>query len=594
MAVSSISNQNKIDLIKMALANKNTKSQAAQQPAYMQKTGSIFLAPGAYKNINNAAQQTDFSLNDDNIMKSLGELKPSTSGESAPTDGNNKNDDLAILGGKASASAGRAAAAEGETQANDLKGQTKEVQDDAKTSESYEKYAAKLDKSIVKDDKKFKADMTKQEASFKKDSNEMKKLNEENEQLQKEIDDAQKELESLNATSSFGIGEGNGNQDKINDLQQIIGAKVGKLQSNGKVVYSLQRNTQRTMKSMTSTSKQFINMQKTNTKALEHKESATEKIIKVANKVEEISTLVSQVGQALGTGGKVLVAIGAATSWAGVGAALISAGNIMQKIGTVVKMVGDYGQTAANITKTAAYAASGNLQGAMLSAASAVQTGAAAVKTSTNLKQTFGNINESTNAAKEKLASNVEAKVQVQAQQSSTMKELAAEKNINTENMTDKDIKKALGKEGVKQKDIDAKTFGTDAKGNAISAKQATEMTSAQLEKEKLNLGNTNQKFKNIDKAIKEKSEEAFAKAKESGFKNASSGLMKTASKISWDKVGKAANSTAAMLSKMDKNSQATNPINVKKPRPDTRGILNNPRTRNIIASNNRRRASLA
>lgn len=586
MAVSSISNQNKIDLIKMALAKRNTNTQAAQQPSYMQKTGSIFLAPGAFKIGNNTQPQPTLSLNDDNITKTLGEFKPATPQETEGT--KDKNDPLAITGGKQSASAGRAAAAEGQAKADDLKGQTKDVQDDAKTSANFEKYAAKLDKSIVKDDKKMKAELKKQEASFKSDTQQMNKLNEENEKLQKEIETAQDELASINTTTAFSVNGGGGNQDKVTELQEIIGAKVGKLQSNGKVVYSLQRNTQRTAKTMQSTSKRFVNIQKSNTKNIEKKENATNKIIDLAGKVEEYSVLISETGKALDIGGQALIAIGTASSWTGFGSALISAGNIMRKIGKVTEMVGNFGQTAANLTKTAAFAAEGNLQGALQSAVSAVQTGAAGLKTAEGLKNgtTFGEINQSTNEAKQQLASNVEAKAQVEQQQTAAMKDIAAEKNINIENMSDKEIKKTLKENGVKKKDINAKAFGTDAKGKAISAKQATGATSAQLQKENLHMGTDNEKIKDIDSTLKDRSSNAFAKAKESGFKNVSKGTGKTSSLgAGLTKLGDTGTTVAAMLDRTGNNSGATNTVKVKKPRPDTSGFLNNPRMQKILAS---------
>ncbi len=586
MAVSSISNQNKIDLIKMALAKRNTNTQAAQQPSYMQKSGSIFLAPGAFKIGNNTQPQPTLSLNDDNITKALGEFKPATPQESEGT--KDKNDPLAITGGKKSASAGKAAAADGQAKADDLKGQTKDVQDDAKTSANFEKYAAKLDKSIVKDDKKMKAELKKQEASFKSDTEEMNKLNEENEKLQKEIETAQDELASINTTTAFSVNGGGGNQDKVQELQEIIGAKVGKLQSNGKVVYSLQRNTQRTAKTMQSTSKQFVNIQKNNTKNIEKKEDATNNILKVANKVEEYSVLISELGKALDVGGQALVAIGAATSWAGVGAALISAGNLMQKVGKVTEMVGNFGQTAANLTKTAAFAAEGNLQGALQSAVGAVQTGAAGLKTAEGLKNgtTFGEINQSTNDAKQQLSAKVEAKAQVEQQQSAAMKDLAAEKNIDTKDMSDKEIKKALKEKGIKKDDINAKAFGKDSNGNVINAKQATNATKAQLQKENLNMGTHNEKFEDIDNTLKDKRADAFAKAKESGFKNVSKGTSKTSSlSASLTKLGEGGSAAAAMLDRTGNNSGATNTVKVKKPRPDTSGILNNSRMQRILAS---------
>lgn len=67
MGVSNVNNLNKIDLTKLALAQKSRQAKS-NQPAYMQMTGSIFNAPEVKQ------QQETTNLNTLNTKKSLNEL----------------------------------------------------------------------------------------------------------------------------------------------------------------------------------------------------------------------------------------------------------------------------------------------------------------------------------------------------------------------------------------------------------------------------------------------------------------------------------------------------------------------------------------
>ena len=78
MGVSNVNNLNKIDLTKLALAQKSRQAKS-NQPAYMQMTGSIFNAPEVKQ------QQETTNLNTLNTKKSLSELTKKTSTSNSTT-----------------------------------------------------------------------------------------------------------------------------------------------------------------------------------------------------------------------------------------------------------------------------------------------------------------------------------------------------------------------------------------------------------------------------------------------------------------------------------------------------------------------------
>lgn len=244
------------------------------------------------------------------------------------------------------------------------------------------------------------------------------------------------------------MGGANGNSgssddaSKINELQTLIGAKVGTMQANGKVVYSLQRSQTKTLTSMNKTNNQFIKVQKNNAKVIHKHQDETSKVIKFADKVEQYSMLAQVSGQTLEMVGSLMQAAGS-TPWT---AWMVPVGTVMAKAGTVLELVGNYGSTAANLTKTVAYAAEGNLMGAMQSAASAMQTGAAAVKGTTNFKKDFAAIDTKANEVLNKNAANKAAGEQVKGM---------SDAELN--GMSRKDMKKSISN------DLQAQMNGDDA-----------------------------------------------------------------------------------------------------------------------------------
>lgn len=561
MSVSNVYNQGKINAIKLNLGAQAKKA-SANKPAYMQMTGSIFDAPG----VKNSASATANSLNDLNTSKSLSELNASNE-----TTGSSKSstDDIKSIDNAAD---GKAAAASAESSADQVESLTKDTQNDQKTVEKFDSDAQKLDKQIEKDDKKFKTQLKKQENDLKKDNEKLQKLVQQTEETQTEVENAQNELDSLLGSASFSInrdpnsGEAtNPNQDRINELQTIIGSKVTLLQSNGQQIYSLQRSSSRTITKMNKTNANYVKVNQQNSKAIAQNQSKTDKVIEVAGQIEQISALVSQTGQAVNYAGKGLVALGSAMSWAaGAGSALIATGQVMQKVGTVVEMVGNYGQTAANITKSAAYAADGNLAGALTSAASAVQTGAAAVKSTKDLGNTFEKINEQANQATQKLAANTAAR--------ETVKDMSAEE---LGGMSKKQARKSVASQLQSQMADPNSGITTDAKWAKGQLNDLTEqMTTAPKDGTSIAqqaLNNSKTKFADavtsaggtikdgVVGGLDRKAKSAINEQVKTGFTNTATNTVKSSQKFDWSKLANGLQATAAKFGSQNTQQTAQN-----------------------------------
>lgn len=573
MSVSNVYNQSKINAIKLNLGVQAKKA-SANKPAYMQMTGSIFDAPG----VKNSATATANSLNDLNTSKSLSELN--ASGETTGSSKSSTEDIKSID----NAADGKAAAASAESSADEVESLTKDTQNDQKTVEKFDSDAQKLDKKIEKDDKKFQTQLKKQENDLKKDNEKLQKLVQETEETQTEVENAQNELDSLLGSASFSInrdpnsGEtSNPNQDRINELQTIIGSKVTLLQSNGQQIYSLQRSSSRTITKMTKTNANYVKVNQQNSKAITQNQSKTDKVIETATSIEQISALVSQTGQAVNYAGKGLVALGATMSsnpfTAAVGAALISTGNVMQKVGTVVEMVGNYGQMAANVTKTAAYAADGNLAGALTSAASAIQTGAAAVKSTKNLGNTFEKINEQANQATQKLTADRVARQTV----NDTIKKDGME---GLGGMSTKQARKAASAQ--LQAQMANGTISTDAKwakgqlndlseqltsvspnGTSI-AQQALDSSKTQFADAVTSAGGSIKD--GVVSGLDKKAKKEINNKVKTGFTNTATDTVKSSKKFDWGKLANGLQSTAAKLG--SQNTQQTASTTSKGPAP--------------------------
>lgn len=549
MGVSNVNNLNKIDLTKLALAQKSRQAKS-NQPAYMQMTGSIFNAPEVKQ------QQETTNLNTLNTKKSLSELTKKTSTSNSTTnktEGKDKEENVDQGSVK--------------SQGNQAKKGTAQTEKDSREVKTINSESKKLNKDIKQEDKKFQAQLKQQQAAFQKDSAKLEKLSQETEETQTEINNAQNELDSLLGSSTFTISRGDGtqggqstnpNQDKIDQLQKFIGSKSNLVQNNGKQIYSLQRSSSRTLSRMNRTNANFVKIHKKNTKAIQQNQNETSNVVKFATKLEQWSAIAEQGGKALDFAGQGMVAAGqaiASTAWgAAVGAAMIATGTVMSKVGTVAEMLGQYGQTAANITKTAAYAAEGNLAGAMTSAAAAIQSGAAAQKSTKGLGENFEAIDKRATNATNKAAANAAAKQAV--------------KNMDAEQlggMTKKEMKKSISGElqgQLANNEINSKDLFNDVKNKSIKSNDAVNGArdkAAAAFKENVYAAKGSLDVPNgVVTGLDKKARKEVGKKTVTGFTNTASVAKKSTQKFDFQKLSQGLMSTAALFSAQNTNTQGT------------------------------------
>ena len=549
MGVSNVNNLNKIDLTKLALAQKSRLAKS-NQPAYMQMTGSIFNAPEVKQ------QQETTNLNTLNTKKSLNELTKKTSTSNSTTnktEGKDKEENVDQGSVK--------------SQGNQAKKGTTQTEKDSREVKTINSESKKLNKDIKQEDKKFQAQLKQQQAAFQKDSAKLEKLSQETEETQTEINNAQNELDSLLGSSTFTISRGDGtqggqstnpNQDKIDQLQKFIGSKSNLVQNNGKQIYSLQRSSSRTLSRMNRTNANFVKIHKKNTKAIQQNQNETSNVVKFATKLEQWSAIAEQGGKALDLAGQGMVAAGqaiASTAWgAAVGAAMIATGTVMSKVGTVAEMLGQYGQTAANVTKTAAYAAEGNLVGAMTSAAAAIQSGAAAQKSTKGLSNNFKAIDQRATDATNKAAANAAAKQAV--------------KNMDAEQlggMTKKEMKKSISGElqgQLANNEINSKDLFNDVKNKSIKSNDAVNGArdkAAAAFKENVYAAKGSLDVPNgVVTGLDKKARKEVGKKTVTGFTNTASVAKKSTQKFDFQKLSQGLMSTAALFSAQNTNTQGT------------------------------------
>lgn len=567
MGVSNVNNLNKIDLTKLALAQKSRQAKS-NQPAYMQMTGSIFNAPEVKQ------QQETTNLNTLNTKKSLNELTKKTSTSNSTTnktEGKDKEENVDQGSVK--------------SQGNQAKKGTTQTEKDSREVKRINSESKKLNKDIKQEDKKFQAQLKQQQAAFQKDSAKLEKLSQETEETQTEIDNAQNELDSLLGSSTFTISRGDGtqggqstnpNQDKIDQLQKFIGSKSNLVQNNGKQIYSLQRSSSRTLSRMNRTNANFVKIHKKNTKAIQQNQNETSNVVKFATKLEQWSAIAEQGGKALDFAGQGMVAAGqaiASTAWGkAVGDAMIATGTVMSKVGTVAEMLGQYGQTAANITKTAAYAAEGNLAGAMTSAAAAIQSGAAAQKSTKGLSNNFKAIDQRATNATNKAAANAAAKQTVKQTQQDAVDKLGANatkeqiKQAKSEalgGMTKKEMKQSISgklQEQMANKEISSKDLFKDIKNKSINSNSAvTNAKNKAISSFSSNVQAANGTITNgVVTGLDKKARKEVGKKTVTGFTNTASVAKKSTQKFDFQKLSQGLMSTAALFSAQNTNTQGT------------------------------------
>lgn len=476
MGVSNINTANKAQIIKLALSKKSAQNTEANKPEYLKMTGSIFNAPT--NGIKKDPQRDELAqLNAKNSLKELG--TPTSSGKKKIGEDSFKDvDDVA---------SGKAAIATGRSTTKSVEEYTAKTENNTGVVKKLSQDAKKLGDQIADNDKVFARKLKTEQKEFEKDNDKIKKIVKENEENQKAIDDAQHELDGLLARNSFSIGGADGNNgnsnnnQRIKELQSIIGSKVCLMQQNGKAIYSLQRSQSKTLSRMNKTNKAYINNQKINQKNIQSQEKQTNSIIDVAQQIEQYSAMAQAGGQALRVAGIGLEALGHATnSLFGAGTALVTIGRIMQKVGSVLELVGQYGQTAANLTKTAAYVADGNIMGAMMSCSAAIQSGTAAVKSTGNIGKEWKNIDAQANAAKQNIVAKEAAKTAVD--EAIDKQAVATKLGKDVKDITDDDIKNNIG--SISKDELKA---ASEKALGGMSKKQATKYVTNELRNQMAN-----------------------------------------------------------------------------------------------------------
>ncbi len=459
MGVSNVNNLDKTGLVKLALAQKQGKLTAAAKPTYLTANGSIFNAPGV-KNSQSTNETSD--LNKLNTLKSLNDLNKSNSTSSASKSSSaNSKSGLEDMKNIDNAADGKAAASEVSAQKDNVSDLTKQTENNTKEMEKTDSDATRLNKTMKKDTKTFEKQMKKNEQELQKNQQEIAKETKTLNTTQSEVDSIQAEIEALTAgdntgvgkTSAFSLSIGNAvneaepgqmtehsGLEKVQLLQEQLGAKIELMSGSQQKIYTLQKSSTKTIKTMNKLATKQVSVNKTNQENIEANQTKAQKVIETAGKIEQVASLVTTAGTTLNYAGKGLVALGSAMSsnpfTAAVGAALITTGKVMSQVGTVTEMVGQYGQAAAGLTKTVAYAADGNLAGALTSAGSAIMAGVSAGKSTTNLSKNLDAINKQAEAATQKLAAD------------RLSKEAIAQK---TQNMTSEQATEALGNQTKKE-----------------------------------------------------------------------------------------------------------------------------------------------
>ena len=368
------------------------------------------------------------------------------------------NEKQNINGKDVSASEGRAMAKDAEKENAKLEHQTAQTKKDARTVRNFSKSSQKTGKDIKKDEAKLNKEIASESAKIKQNQAAISKESQTMEQTSTEIAALQSELQSLTADRT-GIGEksafslklageqndqncgkvnaNSGNSDRIAELQNQIGVKADSMSASSQKLTKLQTSTNKSITVMhnkvTLKSQYYLKTQKT-IQAQQKEESG---IMKVAQKIDDISQAVTTTGSVLQKVGTGMIAAGAAMSWlGGAGAALISAGKVVKQVGSVTEMVGQYGQTAANITKAACNIAEGNFAAALQSVGTAMQTGAAAIKSTNGLKDNMKAISQEAENAQTKLAAGVTAR--------ETAKQLKESGGLDSVGLTQKDARKQI------------------------------------------------------------------------------------------------------------------------------------------------------
>ena len=505
-----------------------------------------------------------------NIAEGNSTQDTNSSGQTNPS----QSEGTTIDANNISASEGRAMAANLDSQRQDLESQTKAVEQDGKTAESYSKDAQKKQKTLIKDQKSLEKQYKKESQSIQKNQEQITQLTDSLNTENDEVNALQSELEGLLAANSTGVGvnsafslslagteeyqqdmqaqQDDPNAARIAELQGQISTKSASMQKTGTKINKLQTSTNKQIKTMHKVSTKYMAGVQNIQAGLETNKKASDDILEIANKAEEISTTIATAGTSVKYAGAALIALGSSTSWCfGAGAALIAAGQVMQKVGTVAETIGQYGQLAANVTKTACYAAQGDIAGALTSAGAAIMSGTSAVKGSQEWGNTFAEIDQKATEATQKLAAGVAARETV-----SQMAESGSLGNLTKKQATK--LAKAGAMEQLKDQSADAINASfKDGIGNAAqkassgastavtTAVAATENMSKEAIKEGLRIG-TITVSENSSTIIKEAAEELKKE-----------GSNKLKSFDTWNKIGSSFQAAGKKMQSMVANNNS-------------------------------------
>lgn len=298
---------------------------------------------------------------------------------------------------------GDTAVSDSKDSSNDSKAATNKTEAGTSQMEKSQSEMKSLDKKMKTDENKFKKQMKAGEKSVAASQKEIAKETENLAQKMAQMDSVNAQIEAQNAI----LSSDSASQEQITAAQTVLAsnsAKATMIQNDmgaGQVkIKKLQVSTNKKIRTLSRTSKNYQITAKKNTKAIQQEQSSSEKVLKVAEKADEIASYTTMAGQATQYIGKGMMIAGKAMAAspcppvAAAGAAMITAGATTEKVGITVETVGNYGKCAANVTKTAVYTAQGNIKGALTSAGAAVMSGASAAKGTKEMGNGFKSVNE--------------------------------------------------------------------------------------------------------------------------------------------------------------------------------------------------------
>ncbi len=263
-----------------------------------------------------------------------------------------------------------------------------------------------LNNKMKKDEKTLKKTIKTGEKEIQKTQ---KKMQKEAQKIQKQADQMTAigaEIEQLNSRAT---AEGTSASEK-QDIQGQIEAKTASMNAikvtigKGNVTLKkLQTTSNKKTRLLARTAKSYRTTANKNINNVKQNSTTADKVLKVANTVDQIGGYTATAGQITGYVGDGMQRAGESMLsnpyTAAAGTALKANGVTVSTVGKTTETVGNYAKCAANVTKAAVYAAQGNIAGALSSAGAAVMSGASAVKGTQQLQKGMDITSKTTQAA---------------------------------------------------------------------------------------------------------------------------------------------------------------------------------------------------